>query len=110
MDRELMHHAVLRRDDLDAFELVFRGNLALDIFSDLSLDLAQSSRYFATQILIDLDDLQPRFGYLSRRLCLRLDQAPAIAVQIGRFPFQRHHALDRNKSLLPKLAETLQLA
>ena len=61
-----MHHAILWRDDIDALELVFRGNLALDILRDLSLDLAQSTGHFATQILVDLDDLQPRLGYFSR--------------------------------------------
>ena len=37
----LVHHAVLRRADVDALELVLGRDLALDQLADLGLDLAQ---------------------------------------------------------------------
>jgi hypothetical protein len=33
--------AVLRRPDVGALELILRGHLALDVFADLAVDLAQ---------------------------------------------------------------------
>ena len=42
VDVGLEHHAVLRRADVDALELVLGGDLALDELADLAVDLAQS--------------------------------------------------------------------
>ncbi|MNY01099.1 hypothetical protein D3C86_1336130 [compost metagenome] len=41
MHGHFMHHAGLRRDDIDALQLIFGGDLALDEFPHLGLYLAQ---------------------------------------------------------------------
>jgi len=58
MHRRLEHEAVLRRADVDALELVLGGDLALDEFADLAVDLAQLLGDLAGGVLVDLNDLQ----------------------------------------------------
>ena len=65
---ELMDDAVLRRADVDALELVLRGDLALDELADLAVDLAQFLGDLAAQFLIDLNDLEFDLGDLAARL------------------------------------------
>ena len=81
MHVRLEHHAVLRRADVDALELVFGGDLALDELADLAVDLAHFLGDLAAQVLVDLDDLQ--FGL--RDLAVGLgdcgDQLPALALE-----------------------------
>ena len=54
MDVGLEHHAVLRRADFDALELVFGGDFALDELADLAVDLARLLGHLAAQIAVDL--------------------------------------------------------
>jgi hypothetical protein len=66
--RELVHHAVLGRANLDALELIFGRHLALNELADFALDFAQLARDLAAEILIDLDDLQLNLSDLAARL------------------------------------------
>ena len=65
MHRRLEHHAVLRRADVGALELVLRRHLALDEFADLAVDLAQFLGDVAAEILVDLENLQLGLGDLA---------------------------------------------
>ena len=74
VDVRLEHHAVLRRADVDALELILGRDLALDEFADLAVDLAHLLGDLAAQILVDLDDLQLGLGDLALGLGDRRDQ------------------------------------
>ena len=56
--RGLEDHAVLRRADIGTFKLIFRRHLALDVFANLAVGLAQFLGDVGGELLIDFDDLQ----------------------------------------------------
>ena len=63
--RRLEHDAVLRRADVGALELILGRHLALDVFADLAVGLAQLLGDVAGEFLIDLEDLQLDLGDLA---------------------------------------------
>ena len=104
MNRKLVHKAALRRDEIDALQLILSRNLAFDVLGRLRFNLTQAVGHFAAKVLIDLDDLELRLRDLAARLGLRRRKPAALTVQIGAFALQRHHALDRHEALLPEFA------
>lgn len=58
VNSQLVHVASLRRANVDAFELVFRRDLAFGELGDLGADVARLLRDFAPCVLVDVDDLQ----------------------------------------------------
>src|SRR3954453_20860815 len=83
MHGRLQHHAVLRRADVDAAQLVLGGDLALDHFADLVVGLAQILGDLADHVLVDLDDLELGLGDLAFGLRARGDVLRALAVEAG---------------------------
>ena len=75
--------AVLRRADIGALELILRRHLALDIFADLAVGLAQLLGDVAGQFLIDLDDLQLDLGDLALGFGGGGDELAAFALRAG---------------------------
>src|SRR5262245_11923035 len=60
----LQNNAIKRRADVDTSKLIFGGDLALDQFADLVVDLAKLFRNFGFEIPADLQDLKLGFGDL----------------------------------------------
>ena len=104
----LEHGAVLRRADIGALELILGGDLALDIFADLAVGLAQLLGDVARQILIDLDDLQLDLGDLALGLGGLSDELAALAFDLGLVALQRGEPVELDQILLPQLAHALQ--
>ena len=107
---ELMHHAVLRRADVDALELVLGRDLALDELGDLVVDLAQILADLAAQVLVDLHDLQLGLGDLALGLRRsRRSSCAALAFEARRVALQRREARDLHQVLAPQLAHAVEL-
>ncbi len=102
--RGLKHHAVLRRADVDALELVLGGDLALDEFADLAVDLARLLGDLAAQIAVDLDDLQLGFGDLAGGLRGLRDQLPGFAIEPRRLALKFGQLGERHKLVLPEIS------
>src|SRR6202012_4162931 len=83
MHGRLLDHAVLRRADIDAPQLILGGDLALDEFADLVVGLAQILGDLACHVLVDLDDLQFGLGDLALGLGARGYQLGALPVEAG---------------------------
>ena len=109
VDGRLVHHAVLRRADVDALELVLGRDLALDELADLAVDLAQVLGDLAAQILIDLQDLQLDLGDLALGLGGRRDELAALALEPRRLALERGQLGDRHEVLAPEIADALEL-
>ncbi len=109
MHGRLQHHAVLRRADVDAAQLVLGGDLALDELADLVGGLTQILGDLAGHVLVDLDDLQLGFGDLAPGLGARGDVLPAFAVQPRGVAFQLRQARNLDQPLLVELAHAHQL-
>jgi len=78
MHGRLKDCAVLRRADVGALELIERGDLSFDEFTDASIDLAHFLRNLAGEVLVDLDDLQLQLGDLAFGLRGCCDQLSAL--------------------------------
>src|SRR6266446_9834651 len=108
MDRRLQHHAILRRADVDATQLVFGRDLALDEFTDLVVGLAQVLGDFADHILVDLNDLQFGLGYLALGLRPRCNVLRPLACEPGRVALQHRQTRNLNQVLFVELANADQ--
>src|SRR6185369_9567512 len=106
--RRLQHDAVLRRTDVDAAELILRGDLALDELADLVVCLAQILGDLADHVLVDLDDLQFGFRDLAPRLRTGGDVLRALARQPGEVALQHRQARDLDQALLVEQAHADQ--
>ena len=106
----LEHHAVLRRADVDALELILGGDLAFDEFADLAVDFARLLGHFAAQIAVDLDDLQFGFGDLAGGLGGLRDQLPRFALQPRRRALELGQLGERDKLLLPQIVDAVLFA
>ena len=109
MHVRLEHHAVLRRADVDALELILGRDLALDEFADLAVDLARLLGDLAAQIPVDLDDLQFGFGDLALGLRGLRDQLPGFALEPGRVALELGELGERNELLLPQIVDAVLL-
>src|SRR5262249_42466488 len=110
VDRELMHHAVLGRAQVDALELVLRRHLALAELADLALDLAELFRDVAAEILIDLDDLKLDLADLAAGLRRCGDRLRALALEPRRLPFERDQPIELYQVLVPQPPYAFELA
>ena len=54
---ELMHHAALRRADVDALELILGGDLFLDQFGGFAADVGEVLADLGAHVLVDLQNL-----------------------------------------------------
>src|SRR5262252_2477392 len=107
---QLMHDAALRGTNIDAHELVLGGDLALDQLGHLALDLAQLLRDLASQLLIDLDDLELGLGDLGASLRDRGSELAMLSLDPHRFAFELGQTRDRDEPLRPQKSHTFQLA
>ena len=103
------HNAVLRGADVDALELIFGGDLALDEFAELGVDLAHVLGDLAAQVLIDLDDLQLSLGDLAFGLGDGGDQLPAFALEPRAVALERGEPGDLHEIVFPELAHAFEL-
>ena len=103
------HDAVLRRADVDALELIFRRDLALDEFTELGVDLAHVLGDLAAQVLIDLDDLEFGLRYLALGLRNGRYQLPAFALEPRAVALQRGETGDLHQVVFLKLAHAFEL-
>ena len=110
VDVGLEHHAVLRRADVDALELILGGDLALDELADLAVDLAGLLGDLAAQVPVDLDDLQLGLGDLAGGLRGLRDQLPGFALQPRRRALELGQLGQRNELLLPQIVDAVLLA
>src|SRR3954453_10086421 len=109
MNVELVHHASLRRADIDALELVFCRDLLLNQFGVLSADVREVLAVLGPHILIDLQDLDPRFGDLALRLGDRRNELSTFTLKSRLLALQRRDAVELNQLLGPQLAHALEL-
>ena len=105
----LKDDAVLRRADIGAFKLILGGNLALNVFADLAIGLAQLLGDVAGQVLIDLQHLQFGLSDFALGLGGGSNELPAFALQPRRFTFQCRQLVDPNKVLFPQFAHAAEL-
>ena len=97
----LQHGAILRGAQVDALELVFGRDLALDEFAELGVDLAHVLGDLAAQILIDLDDLEFGLGDLALGLGDGCDQLPAFALEPRAIALKRGQPGDLHQVVFP---------
>src|SRR5215211_3797199 len=88
MHIEMVHRSVLWRAQIDAFELILSGDFSLDIFGRLCSNFNEILSDLRTHVLINLQNLELRFGYLARRLSNGCDQALPLALDSGAIAFK----------------------
>src|SRR5262249_36781521 len=88
VNRQLKHGSVLRGTNVDALELVFGGDLALDDLADLAVHFAQFLGNLAGEVLVYLQDLQGGFRNLAFGLRRRRDQLTAFAIEPRRLALE----------------------
>src|SRR5262249_4106791 len=107
---QLMHHSALRCPNVDAHELVFGGDLAFHQLGPLALDLAQLLGYLASEILIDLGDLELGHRDLGSRLRHRRRELAVLALDPHRFALELGQTHDGDEVLFPQISDSLELA
>src|SRR5687768_17672633 len=81
MHGELMYATVLRRANVDAHELILGRNTFFAQLRRLRPDVRKLLAHLAAKVLIDLQNLQPGFGYLALGLRNRGDEDAAFSFQ-----------------------------
>ena len=76
----MKHSSVLRRADVDAFQLIFGRDLAFYELADFSIDFAGFFGNLAAEIPVDLQNLQFSLGYLAGRLRSLREKLRGLAV------------------------------
>ena len=104
-----MHHAALRRADVDALELVFGGDFLLDEFGGLAANVGEVLADLGAHVLVDLQDLDLGLGDLALGLRDRGDKLSALAFEARLLALQRGDAGELDELLAPQLADALQL-
>src|SRR5262249_30132668 len=84
-------------------------NLALDIFADLAVSIAQLLGNIAGQILIYLDDLQLYFRDFALRLCCLSDDLPALSLEPRFLALQRSEPIELDQIRRPRIAPACEL-
>ena len=83
MDAEFVNDPVNRGSELDASQLILSRNFPFLQFGDTALDLAQLFLRVGVPVLIDADDLQPRFRDLADNLGDLRDQRSDLTLDAG---------------------------
>ncbi|MCY1369141.1 hypothetical protein D9M69_561620 [compost metagenome] len=87
-----MHDPVLRRHDIDPFQLVFGRHLALDILADAGIHFAQIAADLFRPLLVHLNDLQRRLGDLFVNAGDPRGEAADLSVNVGCLTLERADA------------------
>ena len=90
-------------------ELVLGGHLALDVFADLAVGLAQLLGDVAGEFLIDLEDLQLNFGDLALGFGGGGNERAALALQARLLALERGEPVELDEVLRPQIADALEL-
>src|SRR5262249_29405209 len=109
VNRQLKNASILWGANVDAFELIFGRDFALDELADFSIDLAQFLGDLAGKILIYLQNLQRGFGDLAFGLRRGRNQLTAFTVEPRRLALECREPIELDQILVPKIAHACQL-
>ena len=109
MRLQLVDDSRLRRPDLGTPQFVGRGIGAFLQFGRLCLGFPQVFEHVGTEILIELEDLQPGLGHLGARARDIGDQLTAFALQARLVTLQLLQTGERDQALCIEIGDAGQL-
>src|SRR5947209_11724401 len=103
-----MHHAILRRTDVDALKLILGRDLLFNEFGGLAANVGEILPVLGAHVLIDLQHLDLRFGDLALGLRDGCHKLSALAFKARLLALKCSHAIELDELLGPKLAHAFQ--
>ena len=104
-----MHDAALRGADVDSLELIFGSDFLFNELGGLAANVREIPAVLGPHVLINLQDLDPRFRDLALGLRGRGNQLSTLAFETRVFALECRDAVELDELLAPELADTLKL-